>query len=64
MKNTSKIYLENTNLLYAINISLIKDVKVGTMREIFFVMALQNSGQSIVFSKVGDFMISDKYFEI
>lgn len=64
MKNTSKIYLENTNLLYAINTSLIKDVKVGTMREIFFVMALQNSGQSIVFSKVGDFMISDKYFEI
>lgn len=64
MKNTSKIYLENTNILHAMNTNLIKEIKIGTMREIFFVMALQNSNQNIIYSKIGDFMISDNYFEI
>ena len=64
MKNTSKIYLENMNLLYAMNTSLIRDVKIGITREIFFVMALQNSNHGIIFSKIGDFQIGDTLFEI
>jgi hypothetical protein len=64
MKNTSKVYLENMNLLYAMNRGLIKDVKVRITREIFFVMALQNSNHGIIFSKIGDFQIGETLFEI
>lgn len=64
MKNTSKIYLENTNLLYAINTNLLKDTNKGMVRETFFINTLWNANIAINFSKIGDFMIGDKIFEI
>ncbi len=64
MKNTSKIYLENTNILFAMNAGLMKNINIGTMKENFFITALQNSNQKILFSKIGDFMIDETIFEI
>jgi uncharacterized protein len=64
MKNTSKLYLENTNIVYTITKNLLKEVSVGKIRENFFVQSLQNTGQPIVYSDIGDFCIWDMYFEI
>lgn len=64
MKNTSKIYLENTNLLYAINTNLLKDTNTGMVRETFFLNTLSNMNIAISFSKIGDFMIGEKVFEV
>ncbi len=64
MKNTSKIYLDNTNLLYAINTHLQKDTNIGMVRETFFLGALASSDIPVTFSKIGDFMIGETVFEI
>jgi uncharacterized protein len=64
MKNTSKIYLDNTNLSFAICNNLHKEVRVGMIRETFFINTVQNSKNSVVSSKIGDCMIDDFYFEI
>lgn len=64
MKNTSKIYLDNTNINYALNYNLSKDVKIWTIRETFFINSLQNSKNNIAFSKIWDFIIDDNIFEI
>jgi len=64
MKNTSKIYLDNTNMFFAINSNLQKEIKIWSIRETFFVNAIQNSNNNIIFSKIWDFVIHDKIFEI
>ena len=64
MKNTSKIYLDNTNIFFAINANLQKEIKIWSLRETFFVNAIQNSNNNIIFSKIWDFVIRDKIFEI
>ncbi|MDD2565490.1 MAG: AAA family ATPase [Candidatus Gracilibacteria bacterium] len=64
MKNTSKIYIDNTNLIYAINANLLQEIKIGLIRETFFINSIQNSKNSIVHSKMGDFKIYDDIFEI
>lgn len=64
MKNTSKVYLDNTNILFAINYNLQKEWKNWTIRETFFINTIQNSKNNISFSKFWDFMINDFIFEI
>jgi hypothetical protein len=64
MKNTSKIYVDNTNIAYAVTINLLKDINLWMIREIFFINSIQNSKNKLVFSKIGDFKIWDTYFEI
>ncbi len=64
-----KIYLENSNLMYAIS----ENVNTGTLRELFFVNQLRNASalhQSLVentveLSSKGDFIVKSEYtFEI
>ncbi len=64
MKNTSKIYLDNTNLLSAVNAGLMKETNIGMVRETFFVNALRNAEIAVGFSKVGDFSVGNQLFEI
>ena len=52
-----KIYLENSNLMYALSPS---DVAIGTVRESFFTNQL-SYGHTIGYSGEGEFMIDDKY---
>ena len=52
----SKLYLSNPNLYYA----YCKDAKIGTIRESFFVNTL-SSIYEINYSKIGDFLIDDRY---
>jgi len=56
----SKLYLDNPNLSY----TFCSQVDKGTLREQFFANALQVTNR-INYSKVGDFMVDEKYiFEI
>ncbi|MBM6993045.1 MAG: AAA family ATPase [Prevotella sp.] len=56
LNKPEKIYMENTNLLYA----LTKHPTEGNLRETFFANQLKNDHE-ITFSGEGDFMIDGKY---
>jgi predicted AAA+ superfamily ATPase len=56
-----KVYLDNTNLLYALPVS---EPSVGTLRETFFYNALTTSGIDLGYAKSGDFMTDDYVFEV
>lgn len=58
-----KIYLENSNLLYAMSAS---DVKIGTARETFAVCQLKNSQKTVEYGKTrGDLKVNERFtFEI
>lgn len=62
MQKPDKIFLENTNMLYALATN---EVKIGTARETFVVNQLSHS-HTVEYSKsAGDFRIDGKYtFEV
>ncbi len=61
MHKPEKIYINNTNLLYALNIS---DISKGTVRETFFINQLKYL-HNIKYPKTCDFLVDDKFlFEI
>lgn len=64
VRNAEKIYLENSNLLYAINDHLARQVDLGTLRELFFINQIQSAGHSLEYSDYGDFCLLESYFEI
>lgn len=64
LKGTEKIYLDNPNIYRAIIDEIGFEYNKGTIREIFFIKMLQNSGEKIYYSKIGDFQVRDYYFEI
>ena len=64
MKNTSKLYLDNSVLYYSINLFLNKDVNIWTIRENFVLNQVWNSIWNISFSKTWDFKIWDNIFEV
>lgn len=51
-----KVYLENTNLMYALS----PNVNIGNIRETFFCNQLANSHE-LTFSGVGDFLVDSQY---
>lgn len=62
MNKPDKIFLSNTNLIYAL---AFENQNKGNVRETFFYNQLANSGKSVTYPQQGDFMIDDKYlFEI
>ncbi len=64
LKSTEKIYLENTNLYKAITQEIGFSYQMGTVRELFFIKMLQNAGEKIFYSRVGDFEVGEVVFEI
>jgi predicted AAA+ superfamily ATPase len=61
LQKPDKIYLENTNLFYALNP---ENINTGNLRETFFANQLRN-GNLVELSSVSDFLIDGKYtFEI
>lgn len=57
LEKPEKIYLDNTNLLH------IAHAKIGTVRETFFLNALQN--HNLTYPSKGDFLVDDAYlFEV
>jgi len=65
IRNPEKIFLQNTNLYYAVNIELGMEPPVGTVRECFFVNTCRAAGLTVNYSKdLGDYLIKDTVFEI
>lgn len=61
LRKPDKIFLENTNLSFALK----ANPKAGTIRETFFVNQLRNAGHRIGLAKAGDFLVEDTWtFEI
>ncbi|HOX22784.1 MAG TPA: AAA family ATPase [Elusimicrobiales bacterium] len=64
LRKPAKLFLENTNLLAAINGSLKIDDEQGAVRETFFMNQVSNFGR-ITSAEKGDFMVNDSYiFEV
>ena len=64
VRNAEKIYLDNTNLLYAINEQIGKETNVGVVREVFVISGLENAGYNVFYSKTGDIACEGNVFEI
>ena len=61
LQKPDKIYLENTNLSYALK----ANPERGTLRETFFINQLRNAGHKTELAKAGDFIVDNKWtFEI
>lgn len=62
LQKPDKIFLENTNLLYALSPD---SVDKGSLREAFFMNQLNNSKHEVTLPLKGDFLVDEKYtFEI
>ena len=64
LKGTEKIYLDNSNLYKTIIDEIGFEYNRGTVRKIFFIKMLRNSGEKVYYSKIGDFQVQDYNFEI
>ncbi len=61
LQKPDKIYLENSNLNYALN----SNPEIGTIRETFFLNQLRNANIEIALPKKYDFIVNNKFtFEI
>ncbi|ETZ23699.1 ATP-binding protein [Pedobacter sp. V48] len=56
LQKPDKIYLENTNLSFALN----NNPEIGTIRETFLFNQLKNSGHKVQLAEKGDFLIDGK----
>jgi len=62
MNKPDKIYLSNTNLIYAL---ALENQNQGNIRETFFYNQLENSGAILTTAKNGDFLVNNQFeFEI
>ncbi len=62
MNKPDKIFLSNTNLIYAL---AQENQNVGNVSETFFYSQLSNIGKSVTYPLSGDFLIDDQYlFEV
>lgn len=64
LRRPEKIFLNNTNLQFAIEGEISAKVDVGTIRELFFIQALSQSGHHIFNSDKGDYSVNGYIFEI
>lgn len=61
LQKPDKIYLENTNLSYALK----DQPEIGSLRETFFLSQLKNAGYKVALPKAGDFIVNGKWtFEV
>lgn len=60
LQKPDKVYLENTNLAYALK----SMADIGSVRETFFLNQLLNSGHQASLPRHGDFLVNDITFEI
>lgn len=60
-----KVFVDNTSLLHGITATLGQPFNQGTLRELFFISMLQNSGEKVFYSKdAGDYLCREIVFEI
>jgi predicted AAA+ superfamily ATPase len=64
LRRAEKVFLENTNLHYALSEHLPGEVMIGTIRELAFIQATTAAGVDVFYSKQGDYQIDSYIFEI
>ena len=64
LRHTEKMFLDNPDLYNAIIEEIGFESKIGTVREMFFIKMIKNSGNKIFYSKTGDFEVEGNIFEI
>lgn len=64
LRRPEKIFLNNTNLQYAIEGIINGKSEIGTIRELFFIQSVVNGSKKIFHSKTGDYVVDDFIFEI
>lgn len=64
LRKPTKIFLDNTNLLYALDDATNTKLDLGTVRELFFIQSMMNAGIKLHYSKTGDFEANNIIFEI
>jgi hypothetical protein len=64
LRRPEKIFLNNTNLQYAIEGEMAAKTDIGSVRELFFVQAATNAGKHVFHSKRGDYIVDEFTFEI
>lgn len=64
LRKPEKVFLNNTNLHYALASDGGKSIETGTTRELMFIQSLRGAGKKVYFSQVGDFSVEDRIFEI
>lgn len=64
LRRPEKIFLNNTNLQFAIEGTIGSKIDVGTIRELFFIQAVSQAGKEVFHSKQGDYLVDDFIFEI
>lgn len=64
LNKPEKIFLNNTTLQYAIDYFLGMNQDKGSIRELFFLQSIMNSGTAVFASAFADFQVNDCLFEI
>ena len=64
LKDAKKIFLDNTNLAYALFSYRPNSAEIGTIRELFVLNQLQSAGYIPIFSKEADIQVDKYTFEI
>lgn len=64
LRRPEKIFLNNTNLQYAIEGNLSAPVETGTIRELFFIQSVKNARIDIFYDDKADYQIGDHIFEV
>lgn len=64
VRNAEKIYLNNTNLLYAVNHTIGKTTHLGSVRELFAISSLEDAGYTVQYSQTGDIITNGFALEI
>jgi uncharacterized protein len=60
LQKPEKVYLENTNLMYAIK----EHLETGALRETFLLNQLVNAGQNVTYPATGDFLAQGIHIEV
>lgn len=64
LRKPQKIFLHNTTLFYTCQQLVGEILSKGTLRELYFIQALRDAGESVYYSKQGDYRTKDFIFEI
>ncbi len=64
LRRPEKLFLNNTNLHYALEKIASTSSDIGTLRELFFIQSIKNAGIDVFHSREGDYQVLGKIFEI
>ena len=64
LRKPEKVFLDNTNLHYALGEHRANHIDLGAIRELSFIQATKNAGLEVFHSKQGDYKIENFTFEI